>query len=106
MRREGLQRRVHFLVPVVEDEGAFALECLALGLPLGEVDEVLEALAQLGDDLLVLFQLPTLVLHGVENEDALGDVVVLVRREPVGKHGVRRLRVPHRILFHVDTRRS
>ena len=43
------------------------------------------------DDLLISFELATMVFHGVEDEDALGDVIVLVGGEPVREDRIRRL---------------
>lgn len=64
---------------------------------------MLEALSQVIDYFLVLFQLSADILHGVENENALRNIVVFMGREPIGKNSIRCGRVLHRVFFNLDS---
>ena len=84
-----LQRAVDFLVSIVEDKGTLSLKSFAFLFPIREINEVLVVFAQLLNNFLIPFELSAHVLHGVQNEDAIRDVIVLVSCEPVGENGIR-----------------
>ena len=65
---------------------------------------MLVALSELCDDLLVPLKLAAWVLHGVEDEDPIWYVVILVRCEPVGKDCIGCPRLLPSKFLHSDAR--
>ena len=54
---------------------------------------MLIVLRELLNDLLISLKLPRGVLHGVQNKNTLRNVLVFMGCEPIGKDGVRSLRL-------------
>lgn len=77
--------------PMVEHDGALALERFAFSLEVCQVDHVLVAGLELSDNFRSALIATTLVQHGVQDEDATRYGLTLVAREPVREHGVGRV---------------
>jgi hypothetical protein len=70
----------------------------------GKIDEVLIVFAQLFNDLAISLELSGHVLHGVENENPLWNIIILVGGKPIWENSIWGFRFLFLEFYHLDTR--